>query len=129
MAVSIRGRQVSWGIPASAKTASDALVEGIVESVEITVGGSTAEIVDEDGDIVCRVDHGGKNTVTISTRVTDPTPALPIKGAEVVFSTAIDGVALNTGECYVDDAKIAYKGNDSSMVNITISHYPLMTTP
>lgn len=128
MAVKISGKQVSWGIPSAAKTAADGLVEGIVESVEISVGGQTAEIPDEDGDIVTRVDHGGKNTVTISTRVTASAPSLPEKGDSVTFSAAIDGVPLSTGKCYVDDAKITYKGNDSSVVNITISHYPIMSS-
>ena len=126
MAVAIKGKTVSWGIPAAAKTASDALVAGIVEDVKIQLGGNTTEITDEDGDIVSRVEHGAKNTVTLTTRVTAASPTLPAKGASVTFATAIDGVALNTGRCFVESSEITYKGNDSSMVSITINHYPIM---
>lgn len=125
MAVAIKGKSVSWGIPSAVKTASDALVAGIVEDVKISLGGSTAEITDEDGDIVTRVDHGAKNTVTVQTRVTG-TPVMPAKGAAVTFAAAIDGVPLNTGRCFVESAEITYKGNESSTVSITIIHYPGM---
>jgi len=129
MAVQISGVVVSWGIPSAVKSASDALVTGIVQDVKISVGGSTQEITDEDGDYVSRVDFGAKNTVTIQTIVTDATPTLPAKGAAVTFSAAVDGVPLNTGLCRVESAEITYKGVDTTGVSITIVHYPEMTTP
>jgi hypothetical protein len=125
MAVAIKGKTVSWGIPATVKTASDSLVTGIVEDVKIAIGGNTTDITDEDGDIVTRVEHGAKNTVTLQTRCTG-TVTLPAKGAAVTFSAAVDGVALNTGRCFVESSEITYKGNESTMVSITIHHYPIM---
>jgi hypothetical protein len=126
MSVLIKGKTIKWGIPAGAKTAADALVAGIVEDVKIAIGGNTSEIVDEDGDIVTRVGHGKKNTVTIQTKVTATNPALPAKDDSVTFSAAIDGVPLNTGRAFVDTAEITYKGNDATTVSITIHHYPDM---
>lgn len=126
MAVAISGKQVSWGIPAVHKTSADALIEGIVDDIKVALGGNTTDINDEDGDICTRVDHGAKNTVTVQTRVTDTTPVLPEKGTEVTFSAAVDGVPLNVGRCFVESSEITYKGNESSMVSITIHHYPLM---
>lgn len=129
MAVQISGVEVSWGIPSAVKSASDALVTGIVQDVKISVGGSTAEIPDEDGDYVSRVDFGFKNTVTIQTIVTDATPTLPAKGASVTFGSAVDGVPLNTGLCFVDSSEITYKGVDTTGVSMTIVHYPAMVAP
>jgi hypothetical protein len=126
MSVIIKGKQVKWGIPATAKTASDALVTGIVENVKLRHAGNTADIPDEDGDIVTRVGHGKKNVVTLSTKVTAASPTLPAKDTEVTFSAAIDGVALNTGRCFVEDAEITYQGVDATVVAITIHHYPDM---
>lgn len=126
MGVAIKGKTVSWGIPSAAKTASDALVSGIVEDVKISLGGNTTEITDEDGDYVTRVEHGAKNTVTLTTRVTAASPNLPAKGTSVTFASAIDGVPLNTGRNFVESSEITYKGNESSMVTITIHHYPVM---
>lgn len=126
MAVSVKGKKVSWGIPSTAKTVSDALVAGLVDDVKIQRGGNTSDVIDEDGDIVCRVDHGFKNTVTLTTRVTATAPSLPVKGVGVTFAAAIDGVALNTGRAFVESSEITHKGNDSSVVNITIHHYPDM---
>lgn len=129
MAVSIVGTSVEWGIPAEGKTAADSLVAGIVQDFEVTVGGNVNEITDEDGDYVTRVDHGEKNSVTFTSIVTDANATLPPKGDQVTFSTAIDGVALNNGECYVEDASITHQGTDTTTVSITVTHYPDMTTP
>jgi phytoene dehydrogenase-like protein len=129
MAVQVSGTQVSWGIPSAGKTVADSLVTGIVQDFEISTDGNVTEITDEDGDIVSRVDHGEKNTVTFSTLVTAASPTLPAKGDEVTFAAAIDGVALNTGEAYVESASIAYAGTSTTTVSITVSHYPSMTTP
>ncbi len=126
MAVEISGKTVSWGIPSAVKTAADSLVEGIVEDVKVAIGGNTTEIADEDGDYVTRVEHGNKNTVTVQTRVTAASPALPAKGTPVTFAAAVDGVPLNTGRCFVDSAEITHKGTDSSTVSISIHHYPVM---
>jgi|DEB0MinimDraft_10_1074344.scaffolds.fasta_scaffold05150_4 hypothetical protein len=129
MAVQVSGTQVSWGIPADGKTAADSLVEGIVQDFEISTDGNLTEITDEDGDFVSRVDHGEKNTVTFSSLVTDTSPTLPAKGASVTFSAAINGVALNTGLSFVEDASIAYAGTNTTTVSITVSHYPDMSAP
>lgn len=124
MAVSINGASVSWGIPAAGKTVADALVSGIVQDFEISTEGNVAEIADEDGDLVARVDHGAKNTVSFSTLVTTATPTLPAKGDAVTFAAAIDGVALNVGEAFVESASITHAGTDTATVSISISHYP-----
>lgn len=124
MAVSINGASVSWGIPAAGKTVADALVSGIVQDFEISTEGNVAEIADEDGDLVARVDHGAKNTVSFSTLVTTATPTLPTKGDAVTFAAAIDGVALNVGEAFVESASITHAGTDTATVSISISHYP-----
>jgi hypothetical protein len=129
MAVQVSGTQVSWGIPAAGKTAADSLVEGIVQDFEISTDGNVTEITDEDGDIVSRVDHGAKNTVTFSSLVTDASPSLPAKGDSVTFASAIDGVDLSTGLAFVESASIAYAGTNTTTVSITVSHYPVMTAP
>ena len=102
MAVTINGATVSWGIPAAGKTVADSLVAGIVQDFEISTDGNVAEIADEDGDMVARVDHGEKNTVTFSSLVTAASPDLPAKGTAVTFASAIDGVDLDTGEAFVE---------------------------
>ncbi len=124
MAVEIKGATVKWGIPSALKTSSDALVTGIVQSIDIQVGGSTEDIADEDGDLVARVGHGDKNTVTISTIVTASTVTLPAKDTLVEFASAVDGVPLQTGKAYIEDAKITYSGNSTTAVDFTIHHYP-----
>lgn len=124
MAVSINGATVSWGIPAAGKTVADSLVAGIVQDFEISTDGNVAEIADEDGDMVARVDHGAKNTVTFSSLVTTASPSLPAKGASVSFATAIDGVDLSTGEAFVESASIAHAGTNTATVSFTVTHYP-----
>lgn len=124
MAVSINGATVSWGIPAAGKTVADSLVAGIVQDFEISTDGNVAEIADEDGDMVARVDHGAKNTVTFSSLVTTASPSLPAKGTAVTFASAIDGVDLNTGEAFVESASIAHAGTNTATVSFTVTHYP-----
>lgn len=128
MAVVINGTSVSWGIPSDGKTVADSLVAGIVQNFEIETDGNTAEITDEDGDIVARVDHGESNMVTFSSIVTAASPSLPAKGTQVTFASAIDGVALNTGEAFVESASIAYAGTSTTTVSFTVKHYPDMPT-
>lgn len=123
MAVSITGAQVSWGIPAAAKTAADLLVTGIVQDFEVSREGNVSEITDEDGDYVARVDHGEKNTVTFSSLVTATSPSLPSKGASVTIAD-IDGVGLGTGDAYVESASISHSGTNTATVNFTVTHYP-----
>lgn len=125
MSVSIKGVQISWGIPNAAKTAVNAFAEGIVEDFKPSVGGSTNEIVDEDGDIVTRIDHGNKNTIAFTVKILEGTE-LPEKGTEVVFSAPIAGIALNQGRCFVESAELTYKGNDASTASVTVHHYPDM---
>lgn len=126
MSVKIEGKQIKWGIVAAGKTLADSIVAGIVENVSLARAGNVEEIPDEDGDIVTRVDHGATNMVTINTIVTAATPALPAKGLEITGAAAIDGVALNTGRLFVEDASITYTGVDATKVAITAKHYPDM---
>ena len=125
MAVSINGASVSWGIPTEGKTVADAIVTGIVQDFEVSTDGNVAEIADEDGDMVARVDHGAKNTVSFSSLVTTSSPTLPAKGASVTFADPIDGVSLNTGEAFVESASLAHAGTNTATVSITVTHYPL----
>jgi len=127
MAVNINGASVSWGIPAAGKVVSDSLVAGIVQDFEVSTDGNVSEIADEDGDMVARVDHGEKNTVTFSSLVTAASPTLPPKGTAVTFATAIDGVALNVGEAFVESASIAHAGTNTATVSFTVTHYPDFT--
>lgn len=128
MAVAIVGDQVSWGIPSAGKTIADAQVTGIVQDFELSRDGNVSEIADEDGDFVSRVDHGAKNTITFSSIVTDATPTMPPKGAEVTFAADIDGFALTTGEGYVESASISYAGTSTTTVSFSVTHYPNLTT-
>ena len=128
MAVNVEGRQVSWGIVAAGKTISDSLVSGIVQSFELSRDGAVSEIADEDGDLVTRVDHGGKNNITFSAIVTEVSPTLPIKGAEVTFAADIDGFALFTsGRGFIESASIVYSGTSTTTVSFSVTHYPLLT--
>ena len=127
MAVSVNGATVQWGIPPAGKTVADNLVAGIVQDFEVSTDGSVAEIADEDGDMVARVDHGAKNTVSFSSLVTDATPTLPAKGTAVTFAAAIDGVALNVGEAFVESASISHAGANTATVSFTVTHYPSFT--
>jgi|TARA_R110000803_G_scaffold41295_3_gene88888 hypothetical protein len=127
MAVSINGTTVQWGIPAAGKTVADSLVAGIVQDFEVSTDGSVAEIADEDGDMVARVDHGAKNTVSFSSLVTTAAPVLPVKGTAVTFAAAIDGVALNVGEAFVESASISHAGTNTATVSFTVTHYPSFT--
>lgn len=127
MAETISGVQVQWGIPADGKSAADGLVTGIVQDFEVSVDGNVSEITDEDGDIVSRVDHGEKNTVSFTSLVTAASPSLPSKGDSVTFSGPIAGVNLDDGLCRVEDASISFQGTDTTSVSITITHYPDMS--
>jgi hypothetical protein len=127
MAVSINGTTVQWGIPAAGKTVADSLVAGIVQDFEVSTDGSVAEIADEDGDMVARVDYGAKNTVSFSSLVTTAAPTLPAKGTAVTFAAAIDGVALNVGEAFVESASISHAGTNTATVSFTVTHYPSFT--
>jgi hypothetical protein len=127
MAVSINGTTVQWGIPAAGKTVADNLVLGIVQDFEVSTDGNVAEIADEDGDMVARVDHGAKNTVSFSSLVTTAAPTLPAKGTAVTFAAAIDGVALNVGEAFVESASISHAGTNTATVSFTVTHYPSFT--
>ena len=126
MAVNVEGRQVSWGIVAAGKTISDSLVTGIVQDFELSRDGSVSEIADEDGDLVARVDHGGKNNVTFSAIVTTATPSVPIKGTEVTFASDIDGFTLTTGRGFIESASIVYSGTSTTTVSFAVTHYPLL---
>jgi hypothetical protein len=124
MAVTINGATVSWGIPAAGKTVADSLVAGIVQDFEISTDGNVAEIADEDGDMVARVDHGEKNTVSFSSLVTASSPTLPSKGTAVTFASAIDGVDFTAGEAFVESASITHAGTNTATVSFTVTHYP-----
>jgi hypothetical protein len=126
MAVAIKGKQISWGIPSAAKTASDALVSGIVSSFRVTRGGASEDIPDEDGDLVARVDHGKFNTVSFESRVATATPSLPEIGAEITGLGTIDGVAFGTGRVFIESAEITHQGTSSTTVSFGAKHYPIM---
>ncbi|MES2995909.1 MAG: hypothetical protein V4733_03775 [Verrucomicrobiota bacterium] len=126
MAAAIKGKQIVWGVPAGGITlAHAATTSGIVESIDIESGGETAEINDEDGDVVTRVDHGTENKVTINV-IAIVSTALPEKGDELTGLPAIDGIALNTGRVFVDTSKVTYTGKDAKKISITAVHYPTM---
>jgi hypothetical protein len=126
MAVKISGKSVKWGIPAAGKTLADGVVAGIVQNISLNRGGNVENIPDEDGDIVTRVDHGAMNSGSFTTLVTATSPALPAKGDEITGLSAIDGVALNTGRTFVEDASITYSGVSTTEVQVSFTHYPEM---
>jgi len=129
MANSTKGVQVSWGIPASAKTDIDEVVTGIVQDFSISADGNMNEITDEDGDIVSVVYHGTKNSISFSTLVIGNSATIPTKGTRILFSADLNGITLNTaGETYVDTAEISYAGTDTTSVSISATHFPLVAT-
>lgn len=129
MAAVIKGKQISWGIPAAAVTAGTSLFTavGIVESFEIDPGGGTTEIGDEDDDIVTRIDHAAVNKISMTVICTSSTTK-PAKGAEITGSTlgTLDGIAFGTGRIFVDTAKVTYNRAGEKKIAMTASHYPVM---
>lgn len=128
MAAVIKGKQVSWGIPAAGVSGIIAAVAaGIVDSLEITAGGATTTVSDEDDDIVTRVDHAAENKFTFSVDCTAATTK-PAKGAELVTTAfgTLDGIVFTTGRSFVDDAKVVYQRAGVKKLSISATHYPTM---
>jgi hypothetical protein len=126
MAASIKGVQVIWGVPAGAITGAHSVVTaGIIESFEITNGGGTTVITDEDDDPVTRIDHNAERKVALSV-VCKATTILPAKGVELTGLGTIDGVNFATGRVFVDDAKAVYSQGAVKKISISATHYPIM---
>ena len=129
MSVSIKGKQIAWGIPAGVLTAAAGLMTavGIVESFELDPGGSTTILTDEDDDPVTRIDHNAENKFTMGVVCTAAT-VKPAKGAEIVGSTlgTIDGINFTTGRTFVDSAKVVYNKGGEKKLTIAATHYPTM---
>lgn len=126
MAVKIEGRQVKWGITAGIKTASDALIAGIVQSASIEPGGNMEEITDEDGDIVTRVDHGKSDILNLTILVTAASPSLPEKGDEVTGLGTYNGIDFSAGRAFIESASWGEGGVQAAQVTLQIKHYPEM---
>lgn len=124
----IVGKQVLFGISDSLKTVSDTVISGIVQDASASKTGAVLEIQDEDGDHVTRIDHGKKNTISITVLTTDASLDLPENGAEVNFGaiTDIDGIDVSTGRAFIDDATSSQAGGQTTSASYTISHYPSM---
>lgn len=126
MSASIKGRTVVFGVTAGAITAAHAATTaGIVESFSISAGGETVDIGDEDNDLVTRIDHGAKNTVSLEV-LCEPTSDLPAKGDEITGMGTIDGVAFGTGRVFVETAQVQYQKAQVKKITVTASHYPSM---
>jgi hypothetical protein len=127
MAASVKGIQVSFGIPASAVTNSAAVTTaGIVESFSVQLGGNTEEIVDEDGDFVSRVDHGASNKLSLEVLI-QATSTVPTKGTVITGLSAVQGITLNTGAVLVDDAQVMFAKAGVAKLSVSATHYPGMT--
>jgi hypothetical protein len=124
MAASIVGKQVVFGISSSVKTLSDSIIDGIVQSASASRGGNVEKIVDEDGDIVTRIDHGAEDTIEISLLVAAAAVALPAKGSEVTYGavTDIDGVDVSTGRGFIEDVSSSQSSAATTEVSLTITH-------
>lgn len=124
--VVIRGTAVTWGIPATAKTAANALVEGIVQSFEVGRGAGNEEVTDEDGDFVSSVSHGHFNTIDIEIRVTDTAPELPEVDTPITGLGTIDGVDFDAGQVLIKEPKLVRRAAASAVVTFACKHYPYM---
>ena len=126
MAAAIKGKQISWGVSAAGITlANAATTAGIVESITIERGGETSKIVDEDGDIVTRIDHGEEIKLEIEVKAL-LTSTVPAKGTEITGLAAIDLIPINTGRTFVESAKVTYSGSDAKKISISAVNYPVM---
>jgi hypothetical protein len=125
MAADIKGKQVAWGVAALIATVHTATTAGIVQSFSWGAGGETDEITDEDADIVTRIDHGAKNSLSMEVLCV-ATSALPAKGDELVFASAVDGVPIDVGRTVVDTAEVSYSDKDKKRISVTATQYPEM---
>jgi hypothetical protein len=117
---------VIWGITAGVTTLSNAATTaGVVENASIQLGGATETVVDADGDHVSRIDHGAENKITLEIKCL-ATSTLPDKGTELTGLSAIDGVALNSGRTFVDDAQVTYASTAVKKITVSATHYPTM---
>src|SRR5690606_22614979 len=120
------GKQVTWGIPATAKTAANALVEGIVQTFKASRGSADEEVVDEDGDLVSSITHGHFNMLDIAIKVTDTAPEMPEMNDRITGLGIIDGINFSPGQVLVKTADITRTGAASADVSIQAKHYPYM---
>lgn len=126
MAESVKGIQVTWGIAAGAITAAHvATTSGILESFSVTPGGNVEEVMDEDGDIVSRVDHGTTNTIEFTVKAIS-TSTLPVKGDELEGLGTLDGIDFDTGRVFVEDASADSTAGAVKTISVTAKHYPDM---
>lgn len=128
MAATIQGIQVSFGVPSAVSGAIVAFVTaGIVENFQYTRGGNTAEIIDEDGDIVSRVDHGAKIDVSFDVICTTTT-TVPAKGAVIAGLGTIDGINFGSDKTFVESVEVTYPAADVKKLSVSAVHYPSMVT-
>lgn len=126
MSAAIKGKQVSWGISAGAVTAANvAITGGIIASFEITSGGATTTVADEDDDVVTRIDHAAENKISLEVDCTSATTK-PAKGTELTGLGTIDAVAFGTGRVFVDDSKVVYNRAGVKKISVSATHYPVM---
>ena len=126
MAAAVKGKQIIWGLPSGVVSAAlVAATAGIVVSYEITAGGATETVGDEDNDIVTRIDHASENKITMEVDCISAT-VKPAKGTELTGLATLDGVTFGTGRTFVDDAKVVYNRAGVKKLNISATHYPTM---
>lgn len=126
MAASIKGRTVVWGVPAGVITGAHSVTtSGIIQSYTLGGGGETTEIGDEENDIVTRVDHGAKNSISLEI-MCEPDSTLPEKGDELTGLGTIDGINFATGRVFVDAPQVQYQNAAVKKFTVTASHYPDM---
>lgn len=126
MSAAIKGKQVLWGVSAGAITAANvAITGGIIQSFEVTRGGNSTTVSDEDDDIVTRIDHATENKLTLEVNCVAATTC-PAKGTELTSLGTIDGVTFDTGRTFIDDAKVTYSQGGVKKISISATHYPVM---
>jgi hypothetical protein len=124
MAASIKGRTVVWGVPAGAITGAQSVTtSGIVQSFGFTHGGETAEIGDEENDIVTRIDHGAKSTVNVEV-MCEPDTTVPEKGDELTGLGTIDSFDFSAGRVFVDSAQVQYQNAQVKKITVAATFYP-----
>ena len=128
MSAAVKGKQLIWGVVAGAVTAANvAVTGGIISSYEITRGGASTTIGDEDDDIVTRVDHATENKISIEVDCLSTT-TLPAKGTELSGLSTLDGVPFGTGRTFVDDSKVVYNRAGVKKISVSATHYPSLVT-
>lgn len=126
MADTIKGKQVIWGTDSFSNSLSAFTTNaGIVQSFSVSIGGASTNVLDEDGDIVSRVDSAGENKITLEVVALSGTVP-PSKGTAITGLPTIDGIAFGTGRLLTDDAKVDYSNAAVKKISINATHYPSM---